>query len=102
MDWATADYTQVYGDTFYTQPPGAGEGIYLLDEANRGEDPATDSPPRTPHQPYARWDRPGLEAMPWSWQGPGRPAPCHQTRGLRQPLNHSTKPFGQTNTSGSS
>jgi len=39
MDWATNDYTRTYADTIYVPEPDASEGIYLLDEAERGFDP---------------------------------------------------------------
>ncbi len=67
MDWATDDYTRTYGDTIFVPPSSAYEGIYLLDEANRGEDPITDSPPAVPILPYGGWQSSKLEAMPWSW-----------------------------------
>jgi len=28
MDWATSDYTQIYGDTIFVPPSTADEGIY--------------------------------------------------------------------------
>ena len=67
MDWATSDYTQIYGDTIFVPPSTADEGIYVLDETNRGQDPNTDLPPGVPIRPYGEWDRPGLAPEPWRW-----------------------------------
>lgn len=71
MDWASEDYTRIYGDTIFVPPSTAYDGISLLDEANRGEDPNTDEPPAVPIQPYEGWQRPGLTAAPWRWPSAG-------------------------------
>lgn len=85
MDWATDDYTRIYGDTIFVPPSTAYEGIHLLDETNRGRDPNTDIPPGVPTLPYEEWDSPGLAPEPWQWPTARRDPPvCRESFG-RQP-----------------
>jgi hypothetical protein len=80
MDWATADYTRTYADTFFLPEPDHDAGVYLLDEAGRDTDPEDRA--RVPIRPYGdscgRYGRPIRE--------PGRVTPYDyaRSRGLRE------------------
>jgi hypothetical protein len=60
MDWSSDDPTVNFGDSIYVPAPGADEGIYVLDEADRLADPDR-------RRPYTRYEAPSANGGLASW-----------------------------------
>jgi hypothetical protein len=80
MDWATADYTRTYGDTFFLPEPDHDAGVYLLDEAGRDTDP--DDRARVPIRYYG--DSSGRYGRPVRSSGRATPYDHARARRLRE------------------